>query len=286
MKRLALFGCLLALIFFQLLGAPPAIADGCGNTGQIFTGGTGNTGVDVDGSKCNGATDPGKTSPASSGPATRTLTCDLSAGVSPGCEGAATTCLRPPLAPPTNVAVVEQQQPDGSWQQIGVDCEGNAADAIAVTAAMVRQEVVRLLPPVAVGVAPADGPTLVNLETIFWSPTDTERALGPVTILAQQVAITIRFDHATYDYGDGTTGTVDSPGTAWTKDLCNTAQCPTLDGHTYTRPADRLTAASTITWTASFSVSGGPEQPIPGTIDGPTAEHELQVLEGRSILVR
>lgn len=224
---------------------------------------------------------------SSTNASTRTITCDLTGTISAQCQGAANACLRPPLAPPDNAAIVQQQQPDGTWRQTGVDCDGNGApDALIVTAAMVRQQVVRLLPPVAVGVAPATGPTLVNLETIFWSPTSATRQLGPVTILGQRVAITIRFDHATYDYGDGTTATADSPGTAWTDDLCDTAQCPTLDGHTYTQPADAVTASSTITWTAGFTVGGGAEQPIPGTIDGPTSDHDLQVLEGRSVIVR
>ncbi|MHA3700773.1 hypothetical protein ACXR2U_01200 [Jatrophihabitans sp. YIM 134969] len=208
--------------------------------------------------------------------------------MSAACRGAANACVRPPLPPPTNAIVVQQQQPNGTWQQVSVDCDGNGApDALAVvTAAMVRQHVVRLLPPVAVGVAPANGPTLVNLETIFWSPTPATRALGPVTILGQRVGITIRFDHATYEYGDGTTATIDSPGTPWTEGACDTTQCPTLDGHTYVAPAERVTARSTVTWTATFTVGNGPEQPIPGAIDGPTATHDLQVLQGRSVIVR
>ena len=105
-------------------------------------------------------------------------------------------------------------------------------------------------------------------------------------ILGQRVAITIRFDHATYDYGDGTTATVKTPGTPWQDGLCDTAQCPTLDGHTYTQPADTVTASSTVTWTATFTVGGGAAQPIPGTIDGPTSDHDLEVLEGRSVIVR
>lgn len=169
-----------------------------------------------------------------------------------------------------------------------MDCDGNGApDALAVvTAAMVREEVVRLLPPVAVGIAPANGPTLVNMETVFWSPTPATRQLGPVTILGQAVAITIRFDHATYDFGDGSSATFDGPGTPWSRDACSTAQCPTLDGHTYTATADRVTTRGTVTWTASFSVAGGAAQPIPGTIDGPTSTHDLQVLEGRSVILR
>lgn len=243
-------------------------------------------GIGIGGTSSTGG-NPAQPVGTSGAAATRTITCDLTGTITAPCQGAANACLRPPLAPPDNAAIVQQQQPDGTWRQTGVDCDGNGApDALIVTAAMVRQQVVRLLPPVEVGVAPATGPTLVNLETIFWSPTPATRQLGPVTILGQRVAITIRFDHATYDYGDGTTATVDTPGTAWTEGACDTAQCPTLDGHTYTQPADAVTASSTITWTASFTVGGGAEQPIPGTIDGPTSDHDLQVLEGRSVIVR
>ena len=281
MRRI--LSAVLACLAMAIFGMSSAWAD---DGDPSFGGSYGGSDVHVGGqTDTNGHTSAA--TGASDGPATRTLTCNLSGAVSAACQGAADACLRPPLAPPTNAVVTQEQQPDGSWRQTGVDCDGDGAnDALAVTAAMVRQEVVRLLPPVAVGVAPANGPTLVNFETIFWSPTPAQRELGPVTILGQRVAITIRFDHATYDYGDGTTETVDGPGAAWTPEVCSTAQCPTLQGHTYTEPAASVTARSTVTWTATFTVGNGAAQPIPGTVDGPTSAHTLQVLEGRSVIVR
>jgi hypothetical protein len=282
--RVSAVAFLAALLITMFSAAAPASA---GDGGDITGSNRHSGGIVIGGTTSS----PGR----GAGPAgtaeqrtTRTISCDLTGAISAACQGAANTCIRPPLAPPDNAIVVQQQQPNGTWRQISADCDGNGApDALAVvTAEMVRQQVVRLLPPVAVGVAPADGPTLVNLETIFWSPTAATRQLGPVTILGQSVAITIRFDHATYDYGDGTTATTTSPGTPWTEGACDTAQCPSLDGHTYTTPADTVTARSTITWTATFTVGDGAAQPIPGTIDGPTSAHDLQVLEGRSVIVR
>lgn len=270
----------LALALAVVASSPSAWADGDPTIGGQTTG----QGISIDGSETTGG---GNVSPAGSAPATRTITCDLTGAISAECAGAAASCMRPAPAPSVPVARVEEQQaPDGSWRQTGVTCNAYANDALAVTPDMVRQEVLRLLPTVPIGVAPADGPTLVNMETIFWAPTPAQRQLGPVSILGQPVAITIRFDHAAYDFGDGTSATTRSPGTPWSRAVCSTPQCPTLDGHTYLRAADRVTTRSTVSWTASFSVAGGAAQPIPGTVDGPTATHDLQVLEGRSVLVR
>ncbi len=284
-RHLKAAAVLVALAIATLVYATDAIAD---NGGDITGVNRHEGGIVIRGTSDTPST-PGKPAPVGTSPepATRSITCNLTGAVSAACQAAADACLRPPLAPPTNAVVIEQQQPNGTWRRTGVDCDGNgAADALIVTPAMVRQEVVRLLPPVAVGVAPADGPTLVNLETIFWSPTAAQRQLGPVTILGQRVAITIRFDHATYDFGDGASATVRTPGTPWSSDICDTAQCPTLDGHTYTRPTEALTASSRVTWTASFTVGGGAAQAIPGTIDGPASQHQLQVREARSVIVR
>ena len=192
-----------------------------------------------------------------------------------------------PIPPNITTTVTQQQQPDGTWRQLSVNCAATAGTAgpPPVTAAAVRQEVIRLLAPVPVGVAPRDGPTLVNMQTVFWADTAADRDLAQVTILGQQVAIRIHFARMDWDFGDGATGSAATPGAAYVDGVCSTAQCPGFFGHVYA-VRSHVTATVAVSWTAEFAVAGAGWEPIPGSVTGPAASHPVTVVEARSVLVR
>jgi hypothetical protein len=172
----------------------------------------------------------------------------------------------------------------GVWVLQNVWCPNDAQPAL--TMAAVRQQVLRLLPKVAVGIA-WKTTALVNAETVVWPATEAERSLGTVTVVGRQVGLRIAFDHANWDFGDGVTDTTSSPGKAYTdSDPCHTAQCADYYGHTYTDTGER-TITLTVAWHAEFSLDGGRTWAAvdQAPLTGPQATHTLTVEQARGILV-
>jgi hypothetical protein len=173
---------------------------------------------------------------------------------------------------------------NGRWVLQNVWCPNDAQPAL--TMAAVRQQVLRLLPKVAVGIA-WKTTALVNAETVVWAATEAERSLGTVTVVGRQVGLRIAFDHANWDFGDGVTDTTSSPGKAYTdSDPCHTAQCADYYGYTYTDTGER-TITLTVAWHAEFSLDGGRTWAAvdQAPLTGPQATHTLTVEQARGILV-
>ncbi|WP_375482400.1 hypothetical protein [uncultured Jatrophihabitans sp.] len=183
----------------------------------------------------------------------------------------------------TNAALQVQKQADGTWTLNGSTCTRPAKPV--VTAAMVRDRVVRLIPSASLGLAPHDS-TLVNIQTIMWVNAPKNRTLAPLTILGQRVTVTLTLDHVDWSFGDGQNTTTTSPGRAYDNahHPCRTRTCPGYFGHVYTRSGSR-TLHATASWTARFSVNGAAAVAIPGTVAGPTAASGLAVKQARSVLV-
>ncbi len=120
----------------------------------------------------------------------------------------------------------------------------------------------------------------------MWVDAPRTQTLPNVRILGQDVAITITFDHVDWSFGDGTTKTQASPGSAYDGENhpCKTRLCPGYFGHVY---LDRgpVQVRATASWQASFRVGGGPVVQIPGTIAGPAATSGLAVKEARGVLI-
>ncbi|MCU1656202.1 MAG: hypothetical protein JWO57_858 [Pseudonocardiales bacterium] len=150
---------------------------------------------------------------------------------------------------------------------------------------MVRERVARLVPSAAIGLAPRPA-TLVNIQTIMWLATPTQRTLAPLTILGQRVEVTLRLDHVDWAFGDGRHDSNSMPGKAYDAmgHPCRSIDCPGYYGHTY-RGTGAMTVAATAAWAASFSVAGGHPVRIPATVGGPAATAQLLVREARGVLV-
>ncbi|MDN4174421.1 hypothetical protein QWY28_15765 [Nocardioides sp. SOB77] len=129
------------------------------------------------------------------------------------------------------------------------------------------------LPPAQLQVQPPNGRTLVNFATNFY--TEQGDLTRSVTLLGRQVDLRIHPTSYTWSFGDGTTATTSGPGAAY----------PDLEvTHDY-RKAGRVAPSVDTTYSAEFSVDGGPWQPVDGTVTIPGAPVGLRVLTATPTLV-
>lgn len=169
------------------------------------------------------------------------------------------------------------------WSYQETACVANAPPQ--VTPEMVRQQVVRMVPSAAIGLAPKQA-TLVNIQTIMWVDAPASQQLAPITLLGQQVDVTLALDHVVWSFGDGSSDVSDGPGKAYEEanDPCRSVSCPDYFGHVY-RDTGTDTVRATAYWHASFTVDGGDAVDIPGTVAGPTGQAALTVKQARAVLV-
>ncbi len=228
---------------------------------------------------------------SSAGPRVKTIECGIPSSKDNGfwdkrC-GAPKTCLDPdPKAAPHSLiaAWATLIQQNGRWVLQSVWCPATT-DPIPTTEAL-RQQVLRLLPAVAIGSAWTTR-ALVNAEAIFWAETDANRSLPTATVVGRNVRLRIAFDHADWNFGDGATDTTTDPGTPYTdSNPCDTAQCPGYYGHTYTDTGP-VAITLTVAWNAQFSLDGGTTWTDVDAValTGPETRHPLDVVQARGILV-
>jgi hypothetical protein len=143
-----------------------------------------------------------------------------------------------------------------------------------VTPGMVAAALARIpLPAAALKVQPANGRTLVNFDTNFY--TELQPLDRTITLLGQQVALHIVPSQFGWRFGDGGSLTTDRPG----------APYPHLDvTHSYLAKG-RVAPSVDTTYTAQFSVGGGPWQEVPGSVTIAGAPVDLDVLTATPTLV-
>ncbi|WP_445257205.1 hypothetical protein [Nocardioides aurantiacus] len=103
--------------------------------------------------------------------------------------------------------------------------------------------------------------TLVNFDTIFF--TEADSLTRAVTILGQSVRLEIEPSSFTWEHGDGTSATTSTPGAPYpAKDVV----------HRYADAHVTVQHRVVVTWSAQWSLNGGPLQPVAGTVitTGPT----------------
>lgn len=197
------------------------------------------------------------------------------------CDAEATTQL--PTSPVTDVLEVDTFA-DGRTVST-THCRVAPPKVVHITGEMARESAERLLPHPGIGMAPAGDVTLVNIETVLWVQTLTDRTLGTVTLFGQRVTLRAHVRAVRWDFGDGVTGESDTPGKAYTDaDPCRTVQCPDYFGHTY-RHSGSVTIGAQLIWTGDFRVGAGPWQPITGTVTAPAMSETVRVKEARAVLV-
>jgi hypothetical protein len=129
------------------------------------------------------------------------------------------------------------------------------------------------VPPSRLQVQPANGRTLVNFDTNFFTATEPFDVV--VTLLGQQVALHIVPSQFGWQFGDGGSLSTAEPG----------APYPQLDvTHSYLEKG-RVAPSVDTTYTAQYSVNGGPWQGVPGSVTIPGEPVELEVLTATPTLV-
>jgi hypothetical protein len=143
-----------------------------------------------------------------------------------------------------------------------------------VTPGLVAAALARLpLPPSQLQVQPANGRTLVNFETNFF--TDAAPFDRTVTLLGQRVDLHIVPSGFGWRFGDGESLSTTDAGAPY-PDLRIT--------HTYQRKGG-VTPAVDTTYTATYRVNGGPWAEVPGSVTVPGLPVGLEVLTATPVLV-
>ena len=157
-------------------------------------------------------------------------------------------------------------------------CSGTGPPPLAaappqVTEAMILQAFRRVpLPSLRSQSQPADK-TLVNFETIFF--TEAEPLTRRLTLLGQQVRLEIRPTRFTWVHGDGTTAVTSTAG----------APYPARDVvHRYAEAHRTVQHRVVVTWSAEYSLNGGPLRPVPGTVTTTGPSTSLRVSEASPAL--
>ncbi|WP_244961843.1 hypothetical protein [Clavibacter zhangzhiyongii] len=86
-----------------------------------------------------------------------------------------------------------------------------------------------------------------------------------------------------WDYGDGTSTTVQRPGASW-RELGQPDFSATDTSHVYPTMGDRQVSL-TIAYSPSYRFDGGAWQQIPGTLPVQVGPVTIHVLEGSTVLV-
>jgi hypothetical protein len=153
-------------------------------------------------------------------------------------------------------------------------CDEATDDAPEVTPGMVAAALqVIPLPPSELQVQPANGRTLVNFATNFY--TDTAPFDRTVTLLGQRVDLHIVPSGFGWRFGDGKSLETADAGAPY-PDLRVT--------HTYQRKGDVAPAVDT-TYTATYRVNDGPWADVPGSVTVAGVPVGLEVLTATPVLV-
>lgn len=205
------------------------------------------------------------TTPPLAGDAADTSSSAAAGPVGPRQSGLDALCVREALA--------QAQEPFAFCAAPADPAAPTEPAAPVLTAALVLQAFREVpLPQPALAVQPPDGVTLVNLETNFY--TEAAPFTTAVTLLGQQVELSISATSFDWDFGDGATLSTVTPGAPY-PDLQVT--------HAYPQPGSFSTGV-TVTWSADFRVNGGAWQPVGGTVATTSASVALQAREATPVL--
>lgn len=165
---------------------------------------------------------------------------------------------------------------DGIWEPLDQFCRDDLAPENAVptvTPAMVARAFQRVpLPALRAISQPADK-TLINFDTIFH--VDAQPLDRTLALLGQQVRLEITPSSFRWVHGDGTTAVTRTPGAAYpAKDIV----------HRYQQAHVTVRHHVEVTWTARWSLNGGPLQGVDGTVTTVGPATPLRVAEATPAL--
>lgn len=198
-------------------------------------------------------------------------------------------CPNDPLGQPQDLVFVDRRLvaagPNAPWQIGSGFCASPNAQPldlgdIAAQAATVTQT---LQPPGPTVRVQPDGTTLVGLPTVFSGRDLTDLTPPPLVnpLSGRSLQLTVRSTTWTWDFDDGTPPvTTDGPPPAYSQGI----SAGQLLTHTFRRAGD-VDVTVTVTWTASYTISGVVGvQPVANRVTS-TTTLPLRVREARSQLV-
>ena len=142
-----------------------------------------------------------------------------------------------------------------------------------VTPAMVLAAFRRIPLPELRSISQPATKTLINFDTIFY--TRAEPLTRTVTILGQSVRLEIKPARFVWEHGDGTSVTTATPGSAYPrKDIV----------YRYSDAHVTVDHRVVVTWSAQWSLNGGPLQPVAGTVTTTGPVTPLRVAEASPAL--
>lgn len=168
--------------------------------------------------------------------------------------------------------------PSGRWEPLGTQCFGRpptVADTPqpTVTPALVLTALRRMGLPAVVAQTQPEGKTLVNFDTIFYA--EPQRFITTVTLLGQRVDVEADPAQFTWQHGDGTSTSTQTPGAPYpAKDIT----------HEYTDAHQTVEPRVDVTYVARFRVNGGAWQDISETITIPGPTSSLRISEATAVL--
>ena len=153
-------------------------------------------------------------------------------------------------------------------------CGPPVDDDVVITPGMVAVALANItVPPSRIEVQPANGRTLVNFDTNFF--TTTEPFETSVSLLGEVVQLHIVPTTFDWRFGDGESLATSEPGSPY----------PDLEvTHRYIGKGKVAPSVDT-TYTATFRVNGGPWRDVPGSVTIPGPPVDLQVLTATPTLV-
>lgn len=117
------------------------------------------------------------------------------------------------------------------------------------------------------------GKTLVNFDTIFF--TSADELTRDLTLLGQDVHLEITPSRFEWQHGDGTTSVTSSPGAPYPSKAIV---------HRYADAHTTVTHRVVVTWSARWSLNGGPLQPVDGTVTTTGPPTALRIAEASPAL--
>jgi len=161
---------------------------------------------------------------------------------------------------------------NGTWTRLYVTCRGGTSTP-TITPATVATAFQRIPLPQLTSIAQPGDKTLVNFDTVFHVQAQT--LVRDVTILGQDVELTITPSRFRWTFGDGTSAVTTTPGHAYpAKSLT----------HRYQAADVTVRHTVEVTWTATWRVNNGPWQDVPGTVTITGPRTALRVAEATPLL--
>ena len=162
-------------------------------------------------------------------------------------------------------------------------CPKGEPEAPPVTPGMVRRAFERVpLPMPRLGSSPPGGKTLVNLRTIFY--TEAEPFQRSVRLLGRTVRLEVAPVSFLWSVGQGGSFSTDWAGQPYMRGIEPAEYPDEYVTWVYERANVTERARVSVVWGATYSVDGGPAQPVPGTVTTTSPAISIRVAEARGVL--